>query len=135
MSKKNEIVIEFVIFSILLFLAGLRYLYLYIISKNDKNIKIKGIITHFETRGRIPRGKLLYPVAFEYNNKKYERKVDSFHKAHREGDEVTVIVNPDNIDKKMIVLVVDDCKLIFPVILLTIASLFAVVTILLIKNM
>ena len=54
----------------------------------------------------------------DYFGKTYDRYVNTFLKDHRQDDEVTVIINPNNIDKKNTVLVVEDCKIIVPIIFL-----------------
>ena len=63
----------------------------------------------------------------DYFGKTYDRYVNTFLKDHRQDDEVTVIINPNNIDKKNTVLVVEDCKIIVPIIFLALGSLFATV--------
>ena len=113
--------------SIYLLFRGIFFLLLYISSKNKNNYRIKGIINEIQYRGFGVRQRTDYHVKFNYNNKTYDRYVNTFLKDHRQDDEVTVIINPNNIDKKNTVLVVEDCKIIVPIIFLALGSLFATV--------
>ncbi len=112
--------------SIFLLISGIRYLYLYIEARNKNNKKIKGIITRYSYRGTAPRGTFYYVISFNYNGKSYDRNVESFLKTFKKGDELTVIVNPQKIEKQSKVLVVEDCKLYVPIIMLILGIVFAV---------
>ncbi len=107
-------------------LFGIGYLYFYIESKNKENIKVNGVITRYSYRGTAPRGTIYYVVSFDYNGKAYNKIVVSFLKKHKKGDELTVIVNPQKIEKQSKVLVVEDCKLYVPIIMLILGIVFAV---------
>ena len=130
----DEVILLFCLFAIYILIDGIRYLILYISSKNKRCKRIKGVITKVESSGIGPRGKIHYHVSFDYHNKTYDRAVEPFLKRHKEGDIVTAVINPDNIEKKMTVLVVEDCKIIVPIIFLMISFIFVVLAYIFIKN-
>lgn len=121
-------IIDYIGIAVICIYFGLKYLILYISSKKDKNIKAYGIITKIEVKGAGHIQRTHTHVTFEFNDKLYDGDAETFFRNHKEGDEVTVVVNPKIIGNESKVLVVEDCKLILPILLLSIGFLFAVLT-------
>lgn len=110
-------------FSVAFLIQGIRFWFLNITSKDRDNKIIKEIITEVRHRGMAPRGRIFYVVSFEFDNKKYDRYVETFLKSHKEGEVVTVIFNPQKVENKSEVLLDDDCNIIIPIIIIIIMTL------------
>lgn len=123
----DRVAFSFSFFSVCFFICGIKYLWLYINSKNKINKKIEGIITKVVHNCRGRRATTEYIVNFEYDNEKYDRYVQTFRKTYKEGDKVIVIINPHKNEENSKIMIVGDSGILLSIEYILLGIIFATI--------